>query len=508
MKVATKFALAFVASGLLSVVVYSSVAASREVDHIETTVAEDLASLGRTVSASVEAVWERDGEARALELVAFHDRDEAIDVRWTWLDVDGSHPFSPKGGVAVTPSLLRGEQRTWVGISPGGKRHVYAYVPLIKPGRRPAALEFSRPLVKESQVFWSEIREQLLTSTVVVAFAAAVALFLTSMIISRPLARVGEQARRIGRGDLSNKLPVWGSDEVAALVTELNAMCDSLREAQRRATDETEKRVTALEQLRHADRLRTVGTLASGIAHELGTPLNVIAMRAKMIATGEVPPTEAPDSARVIVGQTERVTRIVRQLLDFARRRVPKRAETDLAELADRTTQLLTALAKTSGVELKIVADTKVKLSVDAAQIEQALTNLVINGIHAMPHGGTLSIRVREALAAPARAPENEQRCAIVDVIDSGVGISASNLERIFEPFFTTKAVGEGTGLGLSVTHGIVEDHGGWMEAKSGVGEGTTFTVYLPFDGGEPIPVSRGRSDGLLEGRTDRIQGI
>jgi signal transduction histidine kinase len=504
MKVATKFALAFVASGLLSVVVYSSVAASREVDHIETTVAEDLASLGRTVSASVEAVWERDGEARALELVAFHDRDEAIDVRWTWLDVDGNHSYSPKGGVSVTPSLLRGEQRTWVGISPGGKRHVYAYVPLLKAGRRPAALEFSRPLVKESQVFWSEIVDQLLTSTVVVAFAAAVALFLTSMIISRPLARVSEQARRIGRGDLSNKLPVRGSDEVAALVTELNAMCDSLRDAQTRASEETEKRVAALEQLRHADRLRTVGTLASGIAHELGTPLNVISMRAKMIVTGEVPEADAPDSAQVIVSQTERVTRIVRQLLDFARRRVPKRTDTDLAELADRTTQLLTALAKKSGVEIKVEPGPAVKLSVDAAQIEQALTNLVINGIHAMPEGGSLTIAVREGAAAPARDPENQQRCAVIEVADAGVGISAGDLERIFEPFFTTKAVGEGTGLGLSVAHGIVEDHGGWMDATSAVGEGTRFTLYLPFDGVAAAPLSRGKPDGLLEGRTGR----
>src|SRR5690606_36505943 len=127
--------------------------------------------------------------------------------------------------------------------------------------------------------------------------AAAVALLLSTMIISRPLARVTEQARRIGKGVLSNKLAVAGSDEVSALIEELNAMCDSLKEARTRAADEAEKRVQALEQLRHADRLRTVGTLASGIAHELGTPLNVIAMRAKMISTGEVPPEGAPESA-------------------------------------------------------------------------------------------------------------------------------------------------------------------------------------------------------------------
>jgi signal transduction histidine kinase len=493
MKVATKFALAFVAVGLLSVVVYSSVAASREVDHIETTVAEDLASLGRRLSASVLSVWERDGEERALELVALHNSDEAIDVRWTWLDVDSNHTFFPKGGTAVVPSLIRGEQRTWVGVTPDGKRLVYAYVPLLRQGMRPAALEFSRPLVKESQVFWSEIREQLVLSSIVVLSAAAVAILLTSMIVSRPLARVAEQARRIGNGDLSHKLPVRGSDEVSALVIELNAMCEAIKEARLRAEGEAEKRIGAVEQLRHADRLRTVGQLASGIAHELGTPLNVIAMRAKMIATGEVPAADAPESARIIVSQTDRVTKIVRQLLDFARRRAPKRAETDLADLAEHTSQLLSALAKKSKVEVEVVqpkASEKkaVRLKVDAAQIEQALTNLVINGIHAMPEGGSLKISVHESDAAPTRDPERMQRCAVVEVADTGIGIAPENLERIFEPFFTTKGVGEGTGLGLSVTHGIVEDHGGWMKASSTIGKGTCFTLFLPVDPVDPSP--------------------
>ena len=482
MKVATKFALAFVASGLLSVVVYSSVAASREVDQLETTVAEDLASLGRTLSTSILAVWERDGEARALELVAVHDRDDAIDVRWTWLDVDNNHSFSPRGGVSVIPSLLRGEQRTWVGVTSDGKRHVYAYVPLLRPGMRPAALEFSRPLIKESQVFWSEVREQLLMSTIVAAFAATVALVLTSWIVSRPLARVAEQARRIGKGELAYKLPVTGSDEVAALIEEQNAMCDALMAARTRAEEEASKRLTALEQLRHADRLRTVGTLSSGIAHELGTPLNVIAMRAKMIATGEVDATEAPENAKIIVSQTERVTKIVRQLLDFARRRTPKRAEADLGELAERTSQLLSALAKKSRVDVKVALEGRVKLRIDVTQIEQAITNLVINGIHAMPDGGELLIKVREDDAAPERAPELIRRCAIVEVADTGTGISPENLERIFEPFFTTKGVGKGTGLGLSVTHGIVEENGGWMTAESTVGEGTRFQLYLPVE--------------------------
>lgn len=484
MKVATKLALAFVASGVLGILVYSGVAASRKVGRIETTVAEDLATLGRTLSASVVAVRQRDGDTRARELVSFHDRDEAIHVRWTWLDVDPADPSAPRGGAAVLTPLSRGEQQTWIGTTVDKERLAYAYVPLLAAGARPAALELSRPLVKASQVFWAEIREELMMSALVVSLATALAVGLSSWIISRPLARLAERARRIGMGDLSRELPVRGSDEVSALVTELNAMCDSLKEARNLAAAEARQRVSALEQLRHADRLRTVGTLASGIAHELGTPLNVISMRAKMIATGEAPPEDAPECARIILSQTDRVTKIVRQLLDFARRRTPRPAETDLGELVDRATQLLGALAKKSRVEVKLGPLARVTAKIDPAQIEQALTNLVMNAIQAMPGGGEITIAVREDMAAPDRAPERLQRCAVVEVADSGVGIAPEHLERIFEPFFTTKVVGEGTGLGLSVTHGIVEDHGGWMQASSVVGEGTRLAIYLPVDAG------------------------
>lgn len=257
-------------------------------------------------------------------------------------------------------------------------------------------------------------------------------------------------------------------------------MCDALQQARTLAEEEHEKRVATLEQLRHADRLRTVGTLASGIAHELGTPLNVIAMRAKMITTGEVPADEAVASARIIHSQTERVTGIVRQLLDFARRRSPKRAEIDLGDIAERTRSLLQALAKTTHVELAVVAENKVRVEVDAVQIEQALTNLVINAIHAMPEGGRLTITIREEVSAKPDASSAAEPCGVIEVVDTGVGITPENLVRIFEPFFTTKGVGEGTGLGLSVTHGIVEGHGGWMTATSRVGKGTRFTVFLP----------------------------
>jgi signal transduction histidine kinase len=483
MKVATKFASVFVATGLVSVLVYSSVAATREVAHIEATVAQDLASLGGALGTSILAVWKQEGEDRARELVDVHDRDETIDVRWTWLDVDENHSLSPRGGLSVKPTLLHGHRATWFEDASHPGRRAYAYVPLLRAGERPAALELSRPLVSASQVFWSELKGQIVFSLVVLAFAAAVAIALTSWIVSQPLGRVAAQARRIQRGDFSQKLASHGTDEVAALIEELNAMCDALLEARTKAEDQTRQRLDALEQLRHADRLRTVGTLASGIAHELGTPLSVIALRAKMIATGEVTSEEAEGSAKVIVAQAERVTTIVRQLLDFARRRPPKRTEVSLGELAERTVTFVEGLAKKARISLQVHCPRPVVTRVDAGQIEQALTNLVINAIHAMPSGGEVKVSVETKDAVPpGLPPTSATACAVIEVLDTGVGISSADLERIFEPFFTTKGVGEGTGLGLSVTHGIVEDHQGWMRSDSTLGQGSRFQVFLPLE--------------------------
>src|SRR3954462_4538956 len=137
MKVATKFALAFLACGILSVLVYSSVAASREAQSTEETVAEDLASLGHTLSVAVLAVWERDGESRAVELVRYTDRDERIEARWTWLDVEATNALAPRAGTDVTDDVRGGKMRTWVSVRPSGERVVFAYLPLLRQGERP-----------------------------------------------------------------------------------------------------------------------------------------------------------------------------------------------------------------------------------------------------------------------------------------------------------------------------------------------------------------------------------
>src|SRR5262249_53447326 len=300
----------------------------------------------------------------------------------------------------------------------------------------------------------------------------------------RPIRALVGKARRIGAGDLAGPLTLRQRDEIGELADEMNAMCDRLAAAAADLRTATEAQIAVLEQLRHADRLSTVGKLASGIAHELGTPLNVVSGRARMIAGGELSIAELRDSADVIVVQAQRMTRIIRQLLDFARRRGAQKAPEDLRQVARQTASLLGPIAEKRGVNLVVDGGDDgppLVAEVDVGQLQQALTNLIVNGLQAMPKGGTLTVRAERAHAQPpADHGGAEGDWLRLVVLDEGEGMTEETMAHIFEPFYTTKPVGEGTGLGLSVSYGIVKEHGGWIAMASAPGVGAEVSVYLP----------------------------
>jgi signal transduction histidine kinase len=249
--------------------------------------------------------------------------------------------------------------------------------------------------------------------------------------------------------------------------------------------EETASRIAAVDQLRHADRLTTVGKLASGLAHELGTPLNVIEARADMIASGETSLEESRDYARVIRDATERMTRLIRRLLDFARPRLATPALHPVFELVLKTVEMLAPLAARKQVSLLASEQTPgIRAYVDPDQLQQVLTNLAVNAVQAMDRPGNVELSVSTARARPPAdhgGPEAE--FVRIDVRDTGVGIPAEHVAHVFEPFFTTKDVGSGTGLGLAVAYGIVRDHGGWIEVETQLGQGSLFRVFLRMGG-------------------------
>lgn len=261
-----------------------------------------------------------------------------------------------------------------------------------------------------------------------------------------------------------------------------NEIDEFAREINRRVLEKNEAHIAALEQIRHTDRLTTVGHLAAGIAHELGTPLNVVSGQAELIITGDLDRSDIVRSARMIIDQSDRMAGIIRQLLDFSRRGVGRRADLDLRQVVTETVELLSLIATKAKVEIVCEAGAEpIPAYVDKNTMQQALTNIALNAIQAMPNGGHLRFRLESKLLQPpagvSDAPAMYQ-CIMIE--DDGVGISPTNLPQLFEPFFTTKRMGEGTGLGLPVAYGIVAEHGGWIAVDSAEGSGSTFSIMLP----------------------------
>jgi signal transduction histidine kinase len=439
--------------------------------------------LGRALRHAVEETWRVEGETQALELVrGANDRESQVRIRVVFLDGGPGTEFAPDAPQQALEALRR-EQAVSQFRREEGEPRLYTYMPLAIPGERSAALELSESLEHEREYLAARIRRSLSTAGLLVLASGLVAWIVGVRVVGRPIRALADKARRIGAGDFSGPLALHQRDELSQLANEMNAMAGHLDSNARKMAAESAARIAALEQLRHADRLTTVGKLASGLAHELGTPLNVVSGRARMILDREtLGAEETAKAARIIVEQTERMTRIVRQLLDFARRRSPEKRLIDAVQLARQTAALLEPLATRRGVELRCAVRTApLIVSADPSQLPQALTNLVVNAIQATPRGGHVRIAVdaRDVVpnASDGRPPGPH---AVLEVADDGEGIPADRLGAIFDPFFTTKPVGEGTGLGLSVAHGIVKEHGGWIEVRSEPGRGSSFGIWLP----------------------------
>ena len=400
-------------------------------------------------------------------------------VRWVWFDARPGTPHSP----TVPPEQLQAVViERFVSVpaqGTDGNPELLTYCPIDVDDERKGGLEVSHPMTELEQnkraVIWQTL--QLMVSMVLLT--GGVAAVLGVRMVGRPLNHLIEKTHRIGEGDLSGPIHLRTGDELAQLGESLNEMCDALSSSQDRVREETAARTAAVSQLRHADRLKTVGRLASGMAHELGTPLNVVSGRAGLIASGKLSQEEIAQSASAIQAEANKMTTIIRQLLDFARRNTPHRVKADLWQIVHDTSELLTPIAQKQNVSIALSEKRDPATAmVDPAQIQQVLTNLIVNAIQAMPDGGEVKISVATEAAEPPEAAEEE--FVRINVEDQGEGIADEDQDQLFEPFFTTKDVGQGTGLGLSIAYGIVQEHDGCISVTSSPGQGSCFSIHLP----------------------------
>jgi len=232
--------------------------------------------------------------------------------------------------------------------------------------------------------------------------------------------------------------------------------------------------------LRQSEKLATVGQLASGLAHEIGTPLNIIYGRADLIKRRVEDREGIQKNLDVILQQTERITKILQQLLGFVRKKKPEQKPLNVCMILETTLDLLDQQIHKQRVTVeKDLKENLPPVTGDPDQLQQVFLNLIINALQSMPNGGTLRLSASSKTISKEGLKDGQRQYMEICVEDTGAGMEREVIQNIFNPFFTTKDTG--TGLGLMVTQGIIQDHEGWIDVKSEVNKGSVFKVYFPL---------------------------
>jgi len=327
---------------------------------------------------------------------------------------------------------------------------------------------------------WSDISRDLRTRTLASLAAALLLAAITAVMIpimvrryvSNPLAELSRKVRHFSR---EHDDPGLERNEVRLLTEEFRKLDQQLSEAHAALIEKHRRELDLERRLQHADRLATIGTLASGLAHEIGTPMGVIRARAEYLLQNKLPAPKTAEGLDIIIRQIDRISRIVRMLLDYARGRESPRVTSDVRSIIGHALRLVETEAARRNVEvLAALGGQPLTVECDPDQLQQVFINLAINALDAMtPDGGTLRITAETS-------HDHDAPYLTLTFEDSGLGIPSENRARIFDPFFTTKEPGKGTGMGLAVSQSIMHDHRGKITFDSGPA-GTRFFVTMPM---------------------------
>ena len=310
-------------------------------------------------------------------------------------------------------------------------------------------------------------------------------LFLSRSLVTAPISKLLTGVDDVAHGDLSRVLLGEREDEIGDLAARFNEMTFSLRESRTESKRQTETRTTLEQKLFQTEKLATIGQIAAEIAHEVGTPLNVISGRAKGMVKKSSDPEAVEKNANIIAEQTARITRIIQRLLDFSRRKVGTEEDelVNLNLLTLNTMEFLESKLAAANVKHTLNrAEGLPSIKAKPDHVLQVLINLVLNAAEAMSsEGGDLAVETAEVTRRrPGLEVAEKVPTVVVSVSDTGPGIPEDQRDKIFEPFYSSKTSSGGTGLGLAVVHGIVKEHDGWLEYSESPGGGSCFSVFFP----------------------------
>ncbi|HWR34416.1 MAG TPA: ATP-binding protein [Clostridia bacterium] len=334
-------------------------------------------------------------------------------------------------------------------------------------------------------------RMMLLYTAVAMCLIAGLSWLFVLKVVHEPLGQLRRGTERLAKGELGHQIEVGSKDEVGILASSFNDMSKQLLDSRQEVTawartleDRVEQKTSELrrahDQMLQVEKMVAIGKMAAVVAHEINNPLSGILTYAKLMkkwitrgVTTAEKKKEVNDCLDLVASESRRCGDLVRNLLTFSRTSPMNLGKSDLSLIVDRVVRLVQHKVEMTAIQFEVTVAEKLPLVYcDAAQIEQVLLALVMNAIDAMPHGGNLWLAAR-------LLPSNEVQ---LEVRDDGMGIPPELLSKLFEPFNTTKDVGKGVGLGLAISKGIVDRHGGRIDVESVLGHGTTFRIVLPIE--------------------------
>jgi two-component system NtrC family sensor kinase len=322
-----------------------------------------------------------------------------------------------------------------------------------------------------------------------IGVSAIVFYLILQRFVLKPVSILSDAMEKVETGDLSRTVDIHSKDEMGRLGGTFNMMMAELEKARKKLEnwaqtleEEVAKKTGELKQsqekLIQAEKLASLGRLTSDVAHEIRNPLSAIggfARRLNKIVVNE----KEKEYAGIVVTEVDRLEKILRDVLTFSRDAKFHLERHEVEDVVRDVLKVYQDLCDEQSIKLTVESDDGLPdILIDRDQVRQALGNLITNAIDSMPGGGTLTVKA-------GRAELYGVTFVFVSVSDTGTGIPEDRLPLIFEPFFSTKETGHGTGLGLSITRKIMEEHGGFIKAESSMGEGSTFSLYFPYQGPE-----------------------
>jgi signal transduction histidine kinase len=324
--------------------------------------------------------------------------------------------------------------------------------------------------------FITDTQKFLLAALVLLFILGPLFVYKTASYIVTPIKRLAEITKKISKGDITLRAPLKEQDETYSLAVSFNTMLDNLHQTRKSLEESLGLLNEKQAQLVESEKRASMGFLVAGVAHELNNPLNNISLRAEIVQEEIRKFSDGKLDGYVhdIVTQSQRAHKIINNLLDFARARKSEGMEKqDIVSIVNDSFKLVENQLKINNIKLiKDITDRPFYVNGNRSKIEQILVSIINNAIQAMESGGTLTV---------GAGPDIDDSNLLISISDTGKGIPEADIKNIFEPFFTTKPPGEGTGLGLAVSHTLVTEHQGEIEVESKEGEGTAFTIKFPL---------------------------